>query len=73
MLMRSCIAIAVAAIFLTAPVAARAQDDRTGYASDDPAIRPMLHIFVGSKAPWHEIADALPQYPGFPPAQALGM
>jgi hypothetical protein len=40
---------------------------------DDPAIRPMFHIFVGSKAPWHEIADALPQYAGFPPAQALKM
>ena len=40
---------------------------------DDPAIRPMFHIFIGSKAPWHEIADALPQYVGFPPAQALKM
>jgi hypothetical protein len=27
-----------------------------------PSIRPSFHIFVGSKAPWHEIADALPQY-----------
>jgi hypothetical protein len=33
-----------------------------GTLADDPAIRPMFHIFVGSKAPWHEIADALPQY-----------
>jgi hypothetical protein len=29
---------------------------------DDPAIRPTMHIFVGSKAPWFTIADDLPQY-----------
>ena len=29
---------------------------------DAPAIRPTAHIFVGSKAPWFEIADDLPQY-----------
>ena len=29
---------------------------------DNPSIRPMFHIFVGSKAPWHEITDALPQF-----------
>jgi hypothetical protein len=29
---------------------------------DDPSIRPTHHIFVGSKAPWHTIADGLPQY-----------
>lgn len=34
---------------------------------DDPAIRPMFHIFAGSKAPWHEIADGLPQYEGHAP------
>jgi hypothetical protein len=28
---------------------------------DDPTIRPTEHIFVGSKAPWFEIADDLPQ------------
>ena len=33
---------------------------------DDPAIRPSMHIFVGSKAPWHEITDQLPQHHGFP-------
>jgi hypothetical protein len=27
----------------------------------DPAIRPSEHIFVGSKAPWFEITDDLPQ------------
>ena len=31
---------------------------------DDPSIRPRAHIFVGSKAPWHEITDNLPQYQG---------
>lgn len=29
---------------------------------DAPAIRPSAHIFVGSKAPWFTITDALPQY-----------
>jgi hypothetical protein len=29
---------------------------------DDPTIRPTKHIFVGSKAPWFEIADDLPQF-----------
>ncbi|KRQ99982.1 GFA family protein [Bradyrhizobium valentinum] len=29
---------------------------------DDPSIRPMAHIFVGSKAPWFAITDDLPQY-----------
>jgi hypothetical protein len=28
---------------------------------DDPSIRPTDHIFVGSKAPWFEITDDLPQ------------
>ena len=31
---------------------------------DAPSIRPGAHIFVGSKAPWHEITDNLPQYRG---------
>jgi hypothetical protein len=29
---------------------------------DAPTIRPTEHIFVGSKAPWHEITDDLPQF-----------
>lgn len=29
-----------------------------------PTIRPGDHIFVRSKAPWHRIADDLPQYAG---------
>lgn len=33
---------------------------------DTPSIRPQFHMFVGSKAPWHEITDDLPQFAGFP-------
>lgn len=33
-----------------------------GSLDDDPCIRPTEHIFVASKAPWFEIADALPQH-----------
>jgi hypothetical protein len=29
---------------------------------DEPSIRPTKHIFVGSKAPWYEITDDLPQF-----------
>jgi hypothetical protein len=29
---------------------------------DAPSIRPMAHIFVGSKAPWFDITDDLPQF-----------
>ncbi|MFZ1879378.1 MAG: GFA family protein [Gaiellaceae bacterium] len=32
-----------------------------GSLADEPAIRPSEHIFVGSKAPWFEITDDLPQ------------
>jgi hypothetical protein len=32
---------------------------------DAPTIRPSAHIFVGSKAPWFEITDDLPQYQEF--------
>jgi hypothetical protein len=33
-----------------------------GALDDDPGIKPSLHIFTGSKAPWFEIADAIPQH-----------
>jgi len=39
----------------------------------DPVVRPMLHMFVGSKAPWWEIEDSLPQHQewvSFEPASA---
>jgi hypothetical protein len=32
-----------------------------GSLDGDPGLRPQRHIFVGSKAPWYEIADDLPQ------------
>jgi hypothetical protein len=33
-----------------------------GSLMDAPTIRPTEHIFVGSKAPWFEITDNLPQF-----------
>jgi hypothetical protein len=33
-----------------------------GSLDHDPGVRPQMHIFVGSKAPWHEITDALPRH-----------
>jgi hypothetical protein len=38
-----------------------------GTVDGDPGARPGEHIFVGSKAPWYEIVDALPQFEGWPP------
>jgi hypothetical protein len=32
----------------------------------DPGIRPSLHIFAASKAPWYEITDGLPQHDAYP-------
>jgi hypothetical protein len=29
---------------------------------DEPSLRPTKHIFVGSKAPWFDITDDLPQF-----------
>ena len=29
---------------------------------DEPSVTPTAHIFVGSKAPWYEILDDLPQH-----------
>jgi len=37
-----------------------------GGLDQDPGIRPACHAFVGSKAPWHQISDALPQYDTLP-------
>ena len=36
---------------------------RAGSLDGDPGLRPQMHIWVSAKAPWHEIADSLPQYP----------
>lgn len=40
-----------------------------GTLSSDPGVRPTEHIFVGSKAPWFEITDALPQHDAWPPGR----
>ena len=37
-----------------------------GSLDEDPGMRPQAHIFVGSKAPWFEITDQLPQFKEFP-------
>ncbi|MCP4473016.1 MAG: GFA family protein [Gammaproteobacteria bacterium] len=37
-----------------------------GGLEQDPGSHPIAHIFVGSKAPWYEISDNLPQYETLP-------
>jgi hypothetical protein len=39
-----------------------------GTLDDDPGVRPELHVYVDSKAPWHEITDSLPQFGTTPKA-----
>lgn len=41
-----------------------------GTLESDPGVRPRYHMFVGSKAAWHDISDALPQYEAWPPGKA---
>jgi len=41
-----------------------------GCFDDDEGIRPAGHIFVASKAPWHSIADDLPQHAAWPDSAA---
>ncbi|OAF05240.1 hypothetical protein AYJ54_22630 [Bradyrhizobium centrolobii] len=42
-----------------------------GLLDDDPEVRPRLHVFTSSRAPWWTIQDDLPQYekwvPGYAP------
>jgi hypothetical protein len=33
-----------------------------GTLTDEPTLKPAAHIYVGSKAPWYDILDDLPQY-----------
>ena len=40
-----------------------------GALDDDPGLKPGYHIFVGSKAPWYEIRDQLPQHEAYPSAE----
>ena len=37
-----------------------------GVMTEDPGIRPAVHIMVAYKAPWFEITDDLPQFDEFP-------
>jgi hypothetical protein len=39
-----------------------------GMLDTDPGVKPTCHVFVGSKAPWFDIEDDLPQHREFPPA-----
>jgi hypothetical protein len=39
-----------------------------GSFDDDPGVRPERHIFADSRAPWDEIHDDLPVFPGPPDA-----
>jgi hypothetical protein len=38
-----------------------------GTIDGDPGVKPGAHIYVGSKAAWHDITDQLPQFKEFPP------
>ena len=38
-----------------------------GNLDGEPDVRVLAHIFVGSKATWHEITDELPRFDAFPP------
>ena len=38
-----------------------------GLLDDDPGVRPLLHVFTSSKAPWWEITGDLPQFPKWVP------
>lgn len=52
------------------PVLDEQEDDVTipaGTLDTDPKLKPCVHIFVGSKAPWHDITDSLEQFDAFPP------
>ena len=41
-------------------------DVALGVLDDDPGVRPAHHIYVGSKAPWYDITDGLPQHAASP-------
>lgn len=47
--------------------AGKVSEVAVGTIDGDPGIRPGAHIFVGSKACWHEITDEFPQFAEWPP------
>lgn len=44
-----------------------------GNLEGDPGVRPQMHAFAGSKAPFYEITDDLPQHEAMPPEFGGGM
>lgn len=44
------------------PAEGKLSDIALGSLDSDPGVRPAEHVFVGSKAPWFEITDLLPQH-----------
>ena len=44
-----------------------------GNLREDPGLKPEMHMFTGSRAPWYAITDALPQHEGYPPQFGGGM
>jgi hypothetical protein len=40
---------------------------RLGTLNEAPGVAPQAHLFVGSKASWHEIDDDLPRFETIPP------
>jgi hypothetical protein len=60
------------------PVYSRTADDaetfriRLGMLDGDPGRRPLAHFWVGSKAVWHAIEGALPQFEGGVPPRNEG-
>ncbi|WP_440642919.1 GFA family protein [Bradyrhizobium sp. PUT101] len=43
-----------------------------GLLDDDPQLKPRLHVFTSSRAPWWTIQDDLPQYEKWVPGYAPG-
>ncbi len=53
------------------PSAPQIRRIRLGALDSDPGVRCVGHVWVGSKAPWHEITDNIGQFPGMPPRTHL--
>src|SRR5262245_4970021 len=51
------------------PSGAKLSDLAVGALDADPGVRPTYHMFVGSKATWHDITDDLPRYDAWPPGK----
>ena len=42
---------------------------RLGVVNEEPSLKPQAHVFVGSKVPWYQITDDLPQFETIPPSK----